>query len=191
LSPSAPILSAPVQTAPRTKKRKKTGPGQTVSKALEILRKGRASAQELEALMVADGYPFAPSSNRMLVVRGALTKLTARGSISGELLPGRGKVYSITHHGAPTIHARRIVTGISNKSIKILATEGISGPGLPATEITKRLIEEGHNFAGDALGSTTAILSYLHRKERITRQKRQNIFFYRILPTSELIRDTH
>jgi len=195
-------MSAPV--ARRHTKKHRTAAGLLKGRILTLLRMQRGTVKELVKQLEAAKFPFAHGTNHTGCVRACMVTAKGRGVLASTYVPGRGEVYSIARHtttatvryvdrtkpSTPTVQTRASQFGLTDKIIKVLAQAGVTGVGMTAMSIIRKMERNGFRFtAASPQKSVTGLLSSLLRKGMVRRRRPEGLaaFYYKIVPTTALL----
>jgi len=208
-STPAPTPDKPMRATkkPLYIKKHRSGPRVLSGRILILLRMNRGTVKELVKQLEAASFPFAVGTNHVGCVRACVVTMKNRKVLASIRVAGRGEVYSISKpmwmphakSGASpmpkankqfTAQVRTSQFGLTERIIKTLAQEGVTGHGLTATDIIRKMEGNGFKFtAVTPVKSVTGLLSNLMHKNMLTRHKlaTEISFRYKIRTTTELL----
>jgi len=207
-------IRLPIKHKRHTKKHR-TAAGLLKGRILTLLRMQRGTVKELVKQLEYGGaarFPFAAGTNHTGCVRACLVTAKGKGLLASTNVAGRGEVYSIAHTvpyvdrtktavsdpyaqtavklTAPVKQLRASQYGLTDRIIKVLADEGVTGAGLTANGIIRKMEGNGFRFTAKApQKSVTGLLSGMLKKSMVSRviPYNQNTYHYKIRTTTELL----
>jgi len=198
-APPTPDKPMKATRRPRRTKKHRTAAGLLKGRILTLLRMNRGTVKELVKQLEAASFPFAHGTNHTGCVRACVVVNKSHGILTSTNIPGRGEVYSLARHigtgtfrtkGTPAVQTRASQYGLTDRIIKVLADEGVTGHGLTAMGIIRKMENNGFRFtAVHPQKSVTGLLSSLLKKKLVSRliYAGNQAYSYKIRTTTELL----